>query len=84
MSPASFWNAVNYFTHFPYLGAAWLSRYSDWLRAGRSGDRISVWDEIFRTYPERPWGPTGLLHNGYRLFPGGKDRLGRDATPHPF
>ena len=28
--------------------------------------------EIFRTCPDRPWGPPGLLYNGYRVFPGGK------------
>jgi len=35
--------------------------------------------EIFRTCPDRPWGPTSLLYNGYRVFPGGKERPGRDA-----
>ena len=47
---------------------------ADSLRTGRSGDRISVWDDIgetFRTRPDRPWGPPNLLHNGYRVFPGG-------------
>jgi len=29
-------------------------------------------DEIFRTRPDRPWGPTSLLYNGYRVFPRGK------------
>jgi hypothetical protein len=28
--------------------------------------------EILRTRPDRPWGPPSLLHNGYRVFPGGK------------
>ena len=28
--------------------------------------------EIFRTRPDRLWGPPSLLHNGYRDFPGGK------------
>ena len=28
--------------------------------------------EIFRTRPDRPWGPSSLLYNGYRVFPGGK------------
>ena len=37
--------------------------------------------EIFRTCPDRPWGPPTLLHNGYRVFPGGKERPGRDADP---
>ena len=68
------------------LHACWagqLSRYSDWLRAGRSGDRIPVGGEIFRTCPDRPWGPPSLLYNGYRVFPGGKERPGRDADPSP-
>ena len=25
-----------------------------------------------RTLPDRPWGPPSLLHNGYRVTPGGK------------
>jgi len=37
--------------------------------------------EIFRTCPDRPWGPLSLLYNGYRVFPGGKERPGRDADP---
>jgi hypothetical protein len=53
------------------------------LRAGRSGDRIPVGGEIFRTCPDRPWGPPGLLYSGYRVFPGGKVRPGRDADPSP-
>jgi len=28
--------------------------------------------EIFRTCPDRPWGPPSLLYNGYRNFPRGK------------
>jgi len=39
--------------------------------------------EIFRTCPDRPWGPPSLLCNGYRVFPGGKVRPGRDADPSP-
>jgi hypothetical protein len=27
---------------------------------------------IFRTRPDRPWGPPRLLYNGYRVFPRGK------------
>ena len=39
--------------------------------------------DIFRTCPDRPWGPPSLLYNGYRVFPGGKVRPGRDADPSP-
>ena len=53
------------------------------LRAGRSGDRIPVGGEIFRTCPDRPWGPTSLLYNGYLVFPGGRERPRRDADPSP-
>jgi hypothetical protein len=39
--------------------------------------------EIFRTCPDRSWDPPSLLYNGYRVFPGGKERPGRDADPSP-
>ena len=39
--------------------------------------------EIFRTCPDRPRSPPSLLYNGYRVFPGGKERPGRDANPSP-
>ena len=39
--------------------------------------------EIFCTCPDRPWCPPSLLYNGYRVFPGGKERPGRDADPSP-
>jgi len=37
--------------------------------------------EIFRSCPDWPWDPPSLLYNGYRVFPGGKERPGRDADP---
>jgi hypothetical protein len=39
--------------------------------------------EIFCTCPDRPWGPSSLLYNGYGVFPKGKERPGRDAHPSP-
>jgi len=39
--------------------------------------------KIFRTCPDRPWGPPSLLYNGYWVFPGGKERPGCDADPSP-
>ena len=32
---------------------------------------------------QEPWGPPSLLYDGYRVFPGGKERPGRDADPSP-
>jgi len=39
--------------------------------------------EIFRTCPDRSWGPPSLLYNGYRVYPGGKERPGHEADPSP-
>ena len=52
---------------------------------GQDGPWIeSQWGaRFFRTCPDRPWGPTSLLYNGYRVFPVGKERPGRDTDPSP-
>jgi hypothetical protein len=64
-------------------GQGRLSQYSDSLRSGRSGDRISVGHEIFRTHTDRPWGSPSLPHNGYRVFPGGEATGGWRWPPTP-
>ena len=38
--------------------------------------------EIFGR-PDRSCGPLSLLYNGYRVFLGGRKRLGPDADPSP-
>ena len=43
----------------------------------------SQWGEIFCTCPDRPKGPSSLLYNGYRVFPRGKERPGRDTGLSP-
>jgi hypothetical protein len=48
-----------------------------------SGIESRWWGEIFRTSPDRPWGPPSLLYNGYRVFPRGKEGPGRDADLSP-
>ena len=48
------------------------------VRGSNSGE-----DEIFRTCPDRPWGPPSLLYNGYRVFPEGKQRPRRDTDNSP-
>jgi len=40
--------------------------------------------EIFRTCPDRPWGPPNILYNEYRVFPEGKLRPEREADPSPL
>jgi len=52
------------------------------LRPGRS-EIESRWGARFSARPHRPWGPPNLLYNGYRVFPGGKVRLGRAADHSP-
>jgi hypothetical protein len=47
-------------------------------------NRIPLGGEIFRTCPDRPWGPLNLLYNGYRVFPGVKSGRGVTLTPHPL
>jgi hypothetical protein len=42
----------------------------------------SRWGAIFSA-PVRTWGPSSLLYNGYRVFPEGRERPGRDADPSP-
>jgi len=50
----------------------------------------TVWEwnagagEIFRTCPDRPWDSPSLLYYGYRVFPGSKERPGRDNDPSPL
>ena len=64
-------------------GPGWLSRYSDSLRAERSGNRIPVGGEIFRTRPDRPWVHPASYTMGTGPFPGVK-RPGRGVEhPHP-
>jgi hypothetical protein len=38
--------------------------------------------EISRTCPDRTWGPSILLYNGYRVFPGVKSGRGVTLTVH--
>jgi hypothetical protein len=60
------------------------SRYSDWLRAGRSGDRIPVGARFSAPVQAGPGAPPSHLYNGYRVFPGDKERPGCDPDPSPL
>ena len=39
--------------------------------------------EIFRTRPDRSWGPSSLLYNGYRVFLGDKAAGAWRSPPTP-
>jgi DNA-binding transcriptional LysR family regulator len=39
---------------------------------------------IFRTCPDRPWGPPSLLYNGYWVFTEVKSGRGVMLIPHPL
>ena len=60
------------------------NRYSDWLRAGRSGDRIQVGARFSAPVRTGPGAHPASCTMGTGSFPGVKS--GRDVTltPHPF
>ena len=59
--------------------------YSDWLRAGRCGDRIPVWTRFSAPVQTGPGAHPASSTVGTGSFPGGggKKRPERDADPSP-
>ena len=68
--------------HVSCHSANWMQSTPSPLRAERSGDRVPVGGEIFRSRTHRPWDPPSLLYNGYRVSYPGVKRPGRGAD-HP-
>ena len=66
------------------LWARWLSRYSDWLRAGRSGDRIPVGARFSAPVQTGPGAHPASCTMGTGSFPGVKIVWGVRLTPHPL
>jgi hypothetical protein len=62
----------------PVLWAGLLSRYNDWVRAGRSGDRISVRGGDRKDFPHLSRPALGHTQLPVQYVPG-KERPGRDA-----
>ena len=52
-------------------------------RLNGSGNQ-SRWGRDFPHLSRPALGPPSLLYSGYRVFPGGKERPGRDADPSPL
>ena len=63
-------------------GPAYLSRYSDWLRDGRSGGRIPG-GESFRTCTDRPGAHPASCKLGTGYFPVVKSGRAVTLTPSP-
>ena len=70
--------------HIPTLWAGQRSQYSDWLRAGRSGDRIPVGARFSAPVPTGPGAHPTSCTMGTGSFPGVKSGRGVTLTPHPF
>ena len=75
------------YTRLLYPGASWEGPDSVFgIATGYGLDSPGSefrWGGDFPHLSRPPWGPPSLLYNGYRVFPGGKEGLGRDADPSP-
>ena len=65
------------------VSMATASRCSDWLRAGRAGDRIPVEARFSAPVLTGPGAHPASCTMGTGSFPGGKERPGRDAVSSP-
>jgi hypothetical protein len=66
-----------------HLWAGKLSRYSDWLRAGWSGDRILVRSRFYSPVQTGPGAHPASCTMGTGSFPGVESGQGVTLTPHP-
>ena len=72
-------------TNYIITDYLWVcSRYSDWLRAGRSGDRIPVGARFSAPVQTGPGAHSVSCSMGTGSFPGVKIGRGVMLTPHPL
>ena len=69
---------------FVECGPRLLSRYSNWLRAGRAKDRIPVGARFSSPVQTGPGAHQASFTMGTRSFPGVKSGQGVTLTPHPL
>ena len=67
-----------------YLGPGSVAEYSDWLRAGRSGDRLAVGSRFSAPVQTGPGAHPASCTTGTGSFPGVKSGRGVTLTPHPL
>ena len=77
------WQPINYIILLCQLWAGWLSRYSDWLRAGRSGERIPVETRFSAPVQTGPGAHPVSCTMGTGSFLGVKSGRGVTLTPSP-
>ena len=75
--------SFSFFFLLTILWAGQRSRYNDRLRGWTVWGSNPRGVEIFRTCPDRSWNPPNFVYKRYRVFPGVKERPGRDADPSP-
>ena len=66
------------------MWAGYLSRYNDWLRAGRSGDRIPLGARFYAPVQTGPGAHPVSCTMDTGSFPGIKRGRGVTLTPHPL
>ena len=62
----------------------WVTQCSDWLRAGRSGDRIPVGARFSTPVQTGPGAHPASCTMGTGSFPGVKSGQNMTLTPHPI
>ena len=70
--------------NFQFKRGRYLSRYSDWLRVGRSEDRIPVEARFSAPVQTGPGAHPTFCTMGTRSFPGINSGRGVTLTPHPL